>query len=99
MSEDNQADRKVYPFKDSAALDQLLSRVLLEHPKEFADRSDLLRKAVHFCLKSMGYSWPEQAGKPEDTGVQQIEEEISLDNVFAVDAGERVVRAGERDGS
>ena len=56
---------RVYSFKDARELDPLLHRVVREHPTDYADKSDLLRKAVHFLLKTNGYEWP-MTGKPVD---------------------------------
>jgi Arc/MetJ-type ribon-helix-helix transcriptional regulator len=49
--------QKSYAFKDDERLDQLLEKALLEHEREFKNKSDLLRKGCHFLLKTLGYRW------------------------------------------
>jgi len=77
------ADRRVFSFKDSEALDPILERVLRERPAEFSDKSDFLRKSCHLCLRTLGYELPEKAVNAQ---APKAEEESVISEVFAVDA-------------
>jgi len=84
------ADQKSYSFRDEKTLDQILERALQEHRGEFKDKSDLLRKSLHFLLRTLGYQWDlDRAEKAVNALIPKSEGEGAIKEILAVDEGRR----------
>lgn len=79
------SELKVQSFKDKKELDLVLDRILHEHPRDFKDKSDLLRKACHFFLETLGYEWRGRAEKPVDADSLASERKSAISEVLVVD--------------